>query len=118
MNLKASSGRENRQFKRITTDRPIKLINKNESFNLKMINLSQEGAGLLSAICFEENEPVELEMKLPFMDEMTQLKLKSKVVHTTPVRGQFLLGLHFETMSKHQQFVLEKFINHKYHSKL
>lgn len=118
MNLKVVSGKESRQFKRIPTDRPIKLINKNESFNLKMINLSQGGAGVLSGVQFETGEELQVEIKIPFMYQLTRLKMDATVRYSTPIRGQFLIGIRFEDPSKHQQLVLEKFINHRFQFKL
>lgn len=118
MTQPTKTGIEQRKYKRITTDRPIKLTNKNESFNLKMINISQGGAGILSAIFFEDDDIISVDLSLPFIGEVTSLSLNGKVVHSTPVRGQYLVGIKFDQLSSHQKRVIEHFVNHASGAKL
>ncbi len=83
-----------------------------------MINLSLTGLGATSAIKINPDAPVEVKFSLPFNDEFIELKLNSWLVHSTPVRGQFLIGLAFDKLNSHQQRIISNFINSHQKSQL
>lgn len=83
-----------------------------------MINLSLSGLGATSSIKINPSDPVEVRFNLPFNDEFIELELKAQLIHSTPVRGQFLIGLAFEKLSSHQQRIISNFINSHEKSRL
>lgn len=83
-----------------------------------MINLSLTGLGATSPIKINPDDPVEVTFSLPFNDEFIELKFDSRLVHSTPVRGQFLIGLAFDTLTSHQQRIISNFINSHQKSQL
>lgn len=117
-NKSSQSSIELRHNKRITTHRPIILNHQNLSMGVTMINLSLSGLGATSSIKINPNDPVEVRFSLPFNDEVIELKIDSQLVHSTPVRGQFLIGLAFEPLSSHQQRIISNFINSQQKSRL
>ncbi|MBE0493428.1 MAG: PilZ domain-containing protein [Thiomicrospira sp.] len=110
-NHKPHSNSEYRHNKRITTHRPIILNHQNLSLGLTMINLSLTGLGATGPIKLNANDLVELRLSLPFYDEFIELKLNARLVHSTPVRGQFLIGVDFDAISSHQQRIISNFID-------
>lgn len=118
MNQKPISGRENRKFKRIPTDRPIKIVHNDQQYNLKMLNLSEGGVGVLSPIKFENNEELIIYLTLPFMNQLTEMKIKATLMYSSPIREKFRLGFRFENLTRHQKMVLQKFVNHEFYFRL
>lgn len=76
-----------------------------------MINLSLSGLGATGPLKINPNDPVKVSLNLPYNDEYIELNIESRLVHSTPVRGQFLIGLAFEKLSSHQQRIISNFIN-------
>lgn len=109
---------EYRNNKRITTYRPIILNHQNISLGLTMINLSPTGLGATGPIQISPDELVELKIKLPYNHEFIELKLRAHLVHSTPVRGQYLIGFTFNSITQHQQRILNNFIKSHNPSKL
>lgn len=117
-NHKPHSSSEYRNNKRITTHRPIILDHQNLSLGLTMINLSLTGLGATGPIKLNPDDIIELRFNLPFNDEFIDLKIKARLVHSTPVRGQFLIGVAFEALSLHQQRIISNYIDNQAKSKL
>lgn len=103
----------NRKDKRVAVDRPIKVTYQQEIHTSKMINLSVSGLGLISHLAFKDQSQIEVHFKVPFYNELSQIKLNAQVVHCTPVRGQYHIGLKFHQVSPHQQKVISNYIQFK-----
>lgn len=113
INTISSNERENRQAERVSTDRPVKLTHENQNHMAKMINLSTTGIGILSNLKCEDSQNIQIDFELPFYGDFTALKLEGTVVHCTPVRGQYLLGVTLNSLNKHQTLVVQNFIKFK-----
>lgn len=112
-NPTSSNNRENRQAERVSTDRPVQLTHDSQKHQAKMINLSITGLGILSNFKLDDSQNIQIDFELPFYDDYTSVKLQGTVIHCTPVRGQYLLGVALNNLNKHQTLVMENFIKFK-----
>lgn len=110
MNTPTSS--EQRCHDRQSLNRSIYLSSDNQDkIELKMVDISTCGIGLLSPKQITTEENVSLEFSLPVYDQNTIVKIAGKIVRATPVNRQYLLGVEFQNPTPHDILVIKEFFN-------
>lgn len=106
---------EQRKFDRITTERPISIQTDHGTIQGKMLDLSENGIGILSPKPVGEGEEVSVQFNLPTLD-FSAFQLEGIIIHSTSVRKQYLIGLEFSSLPVHIQSLIAEFI--RYHHRL
>ena len=85
------------------------MIEKGERYNLKMVDISTCGLGLLSSKPLNTEHPVEIQFTLPTYNNTANIQITGKIVHNTRVNQQYLLGIEFQNLTAHDLLVLKEF---------
>ncbi|WP_084657257.1 PilZ domain-containing protein [Hydrogenovibrio kuenenii] len=110
-----TSTNDRRHFERVSTERPVTLRIQEQPIQGKMIDLSLRGAGvLIHDTCVTTNQ-IELSFVLPTNTNYA-LSLSATITHSSPVRGQCLLGLEFINTPRSQETAIKEFI--RFHHRL
>lgn len=125
----ASCRRQAKCLERISINRPVHLIALNvialngdqknnpiqkgqsatSTEDLKLVDLSNCGVGLLSAKPYQVNQSVALQLSLPTYSQTQQLTLNGLVKHATAVHNNYLIGCQLLNLSAHDQLVIKEF---------
>ncbi|MBD3611810.1 MAG: PilZ domain-containing protein [Hydrogenovibrio crunogenus] len=106
---------EQRKFDRIATERPISIQRNQTSIQGKMLDLSENGIGILSPEPVTTGEKVSVDFNLPLLNRAS-IQLEGIIIHVTSVRQQYLIGLQFTNLPTHMQAMIAEFI--RYHHRL
>lgn len=102
---------EQRKFDRIATERPILIQRDHQAIQGKMLDLSENGIGILSPESVETGEKVSVNFKLPLLNRES-IQLEGIIIHSTSVRKQYLIGLQFTNLPTHMHAMIAEFIRH------
>lgn len=105
-----------RKHERISTHRPAEVIIGDKSVAATLINISLDGAGLIVDTALELKQKIQVKFCLPSYDQNSELNLTSSVTHSTTIGSQYLIGLQFAELTRHENLVITGFIN--YHHRL
>ncbi|WP_040726209.1 PilZ domain-containing protein [Thiomicrorhabdus sp. Kp2] len=101
---------EKRCRDRLSLNRKVILTSgENTLYNLKMVDLSTCGLGLLSPKPINEDNLVSLQFSLPAYDQNSNINILGKIMHTTQVNRQYLLGIEFQRLTAHDILVMKEF---------
>lgn len=111
-----SNNKDRRQYERVATERPVTLISQGlPEMDGKMIDLSVKGAGIV----LHDNCLTSKDLQLSFMlpaQTAKPITVSAHIAHSTPVRGDCLLGLEFTDISDAQMAAINEFI--RFHHRL
>lgn len=100
---------EKRHFDRVATQRPIFIQKDHQSVQGKMLDLSENGIGILSPEPVERGEKVSVKFSLPSLNR-AYIQLEGIIIHITSVREQYLIGFQFTNLPIHTQSLIAEFI--------
>lgn len=106
---------DRRHFERVSTERPVTLRTQEQPIQGKMIDLSLRGAGVLIHDVCVVTDLIELSFVLP-TNSNKALSLSATITHSSPVRGECLLGLEFINIPQAQEAAIKEFI--RFHHRL
>lgn len=106
---------EQRQYERISTERPVTLDSDQVHSHAKMIDLSIRGLGLISQTPISEGDSIQLGFRLPTTGE-SEIKVSGIAVHTQQVRREFLVGIEFKNLQHGIEKVIHEYI--QFHHRL
>jgi c-di-GMP-binding flagellar brake protein YcgR len=110
MNSKARTS-ELRYAKRANVDKPASLIFNQQVFSVRVINISITGVGILYQHALLPQEQITLKIELNLHGQVFNLNLKGKIVHTTQVQTQFLIGIEFYELSDYSKRIINQYVN-------
>ncbi|QBZ82347.1 hypothetical protein GHNINEIG_00375 [Hydrogenovibrio crunogenus] len=102
---------EQRKFDRIATERPISIQTTHQSIHGKMLDLSENGIGILSPEPIETGEAVSVNFNLPLLNRES-IRLEVIIIHATSVQKQYLIGLQFSNLPTYMHAIIAEFIRH------
>lgn len=114
--LKTNPENCQRKYERISTHRPADVTIGDKSVVATLINLSIDGAGLMIDTALELKQQIQVRFCLPSYDQSSELNLTGLVTHITNIGSQYLIGLQFAELTRHENLVMTGFI--KYHHRL
>lgn len=100
---------ERRCADRIAISLPATLHLENRDFNSKILDISLCGLSLVSDQPLANQQNIKLTLSLPSYEQNNTLDLAAKVVRSSNIQHQYLVGLAFETLSPHQVLVIQEF---------
>ena len=103
---------EKRHFDRITTERPISIQTGHGIFQGKMLDLSENGTGIITPDAIEKGENISVKFSLPALDR-SSIELEGITIHAIQVRNQYLIGVKFTNLPIYMQSLIAEFI--RYH---
>ncbi|QCU89493.1 PilZ domain-containing protein [Thiomicrorhabdus sediminis] len=108
---------EKRGQLRIDLKTTATLCLKKQHHSLYMLNISLNGADLLSDEEILMNENASLEFTIPGYDSSSPLKLGGAIKHQTKVKNQYLVGFEFYKPSTHDTLIINEYFNfHQRHA--
>lgn len=102
---------DNRCSERISVNRTLEINNDSQPISMKMVNISNCGFGALGSQAFQNGEILKVQFSLPGYEQNSTISLNAKVVHSTHVNNNFLIGLSFQNLTPHEQLVIKEFSN-------
>lgn len=101
---------DKRTFERISISEPISVFHHQSEEPAKMIDLSLQGTGFVAHDIINEGESLRLKFQL--LQSQSPFEIMGKVVHSTKIRSQYLIGLLFTDIDKAHQYAIQEFIKH------
>lgn len=105
-----------RQHERVGTHRPAELHLAQTQLSATLINISLDGAGLVSPQALDEKVDIDVSFKLPDYTQTSRVSLSGTTTHCTKVGRDFLIGVQFNPLTAHEELVVKGFI--QFHHRL
>lgn len=96
---------------RTTVTLPAELITSEETRTVKIVDISSCGIGVICSQPINISDDVSLKFALPGYAQNNTLSVQVKVIHTTNIRNQQLIGLSLSNPSQHDILVFKEFFN-------
>ncbi|WFE68044.1 PilZ domain-containing protein [Thiomicrospira sp. R3] len=106
----SSSGVEKPRPKRANLDKPATLIVHTTLTPIRVVNISTTGVGVISSQNLPPKTITAIRLSLYFYNELTELTLQAKVVHSTPVQHDYLVGLALFDVNPFTLRVINQFV--------
>lgn len=99
-----------RQFERVSTSQTIVISHHEHEDAGKMIDISQQGSGLIADTPIDEGECICLKFTLPTSSNRTPFEVEAIVIHSNKIRHQYLVGVTFSKMDATHQAAIREYI--------
>ena len=109
--IKKLNQKEQRCEERISINRKALLDTELEEYQVKMIDISSSGMGIISPKNLQDNALLKIIFDLPGYEQNSKIKTQAQVIHSTQVNQSFLIGLSFVHLNQHSQLVIKEFSN-------
>ncbi|MBN2865620.1 MAG: PilZ domain-containing protein [Thiotrichales bacterium] len=106
-----------RNFERVSTSQPTIILHHQQEDTGKMIDISQQGSGVIADNAVLEGEDICLKFSLPTHASRVPFEINGKVVHSNKVRQQYLIGILFEDLNPTHESAIREFITHHHSMK-
>lgn len=107
---------EKRGSDRVTFNSRVTLTPLEHPIAIKILNLSESGAGLHSPKPLAENQNFTLTVELPGHHQNTTLTLTGKITHNTLANNNYLVGFEFSNLTHNDLQAIQDFFN--FHDRL
>lgn len=101
---------DKRAAKRVNLDKHIIIQVNQQPLQARILNISVSGIGILCHTDLPPNTIIHANVELSLHNHTTTLKLDGKVVHSTAVHDQYLVGIALCDLTAYRQAIIEQFV--------
>lgn len=81
-----------------------------QTIQARILNISVTGIGILCHTTLSPNTTIHTHAELTLHNQTTSVKLEGKVVHSTAVHDQYLIGIELCNLTAYRQGIIEQYV--------